>query len=69
LHSKLEPGSLEENEKLAEVDLVRVGGPLRIEVCGGAVSAASTAAEPGVVVDVGAGPEATELVPVTLRRG
>lgn len=38
LHSKLEPDSLEEKAKLAEVEVVVAAGPLVIEVCGGVVS-------------------------------
>lgn len=39
LHSKLEPLSLEEKAKLADVEVVVAAGPLVIEVCGGVVSA------------------------------
>ena len=39
LHSRVEPASLEETEKLAEVEAVVVAGPAVIDVSGGVVSA------------------------------
>jgi len=44
LHSKLEPASDEENEKLAELELVTPDGPEAISVSGGEVSGASVSA-------------------------
>ena len=38
LHSKLEPASLEEKVRVAEVDVVVAAGPPLTEVCGGVVS-------------------------------
>ena len=39
LHSRVDPASLEEKEKLAEVAVVVVAGPTVIDVSGGVVSA------------------------------
>jgi hypothetical protein len=44
LHSKREPGSFVENEKLAEVEVTLPDGPVVIVVWGGIVSAAETIA-------------------------
>jgi hypothetical protein len=43
LHSKLEPDSVEANEKLAEVEAVVPEGPELIEVSGGVVSGGGAA--------------------------
>lgn len=45
LHSKLEPASLEEKEKLAVVAVVSAGGPLPIVVWGAVVSVAGGVGE------------------------